>query len=100
MPLTTEPSLQPITDFLRGEIVEWRVGSVVKNTPSRAWWRTPLIPALGRQRQADRQISEFEAKPGLQSEFQNSQGYEEKPCLEKQNKTKQNRTPLVAKNPG
>jgi hypothetical protein len=24
-----------------------------------AWWRTPLIPALGRQRQA--QISEFQA---------------------------------------
>jgi hypothetical protein len=21
--------------------------------PSRAWWRMPLIPALGRQRQAD-----------------------------------------------
>jgi hypothetical protein len=33
---------------------------------------TPLIPALGRQRQ-----------PGLQSEFQDSQGYTEKPCLEK-----------------
>jgi hypothetical protein len=27
--------------------------------------------------------------PGLQSEFQDSQGYTEKPCLEKQNKTKQ-----------
>jgi hypothetical protein len=26
---------------------------------SRAWWRTPLIPALGRQKQA--RISEFEA---------------------------------------
>ena len=34
---------------------------------SRAWWRMPLIPALGRQR------------PGLQSEFQDSQGYTEKP---------------------
>jgi hypothetical protein len=24
-----------------------------KAGPSRAWWRMPLIPALGRQRQAD-----------------------------------------------
>jgi hypothetical protein len=24
-----------------------------KNICSRAWWRTPLVPALGRQRQAD-----------------------------------------------
>jgi hypothetical protein len=35
-------------------------------------------------------------QPGLQSEFQDSQGYTEKPCLEKnktkQNKTKQNKT--------
>jgi hypothetical protein len=30
-------------------------------------------------------------QPGLQSEFQDSQGYTEKPCLEK-NKTKQNKT--------
>jgi hypothetical protein len=36
-----------------------------------------LIPALGRQRPA-----------GLQSEVKNSQGYTEKPCLEKQNKNK------------
>jgi hypothetical protein len=31
------------------------------------------------------------SRPGLQSEFQDSQGYTEKPCLEKQNKTKQNK---------
>jgi hypothetical protein len=40
----------------------------------------PLIPALRRQRQAD-----FwdRGQPGLQSEFQDSQGYTEKPWLEK-----------------
>ena len=36
-----------------------------------------------------RRISEF-SQPGLQSEFQDIQGYTEKPCLEK--KTKQNKT--------
>jgi hypothetical protein len=45
-----------------------------------AWWRTPLIPALGRQRQADFWVR---GQPGLQSELQDSQGYTEKPCLEK-----------------
>jgi hypothetical protein len=44
----------------------------------------PLIPALGKQRQADFWV---QGQPGLQSEFQDSQGYTEKPCLEK---TKQN----------
>jgi hypothetical protein len=51
------------------------------------WWRMPLIPALGRQRQADLW---FQGQPGLQSEFQDSQDYTEKPCLEKtKNKKKQ-----------
>jgi hypothetical protein len=50
------------------------------------WWRTPLIPALGRQRQEDFWVW---GQPDLQSEFQDSQGYTEKPCLEKQNKIKQ-----------
>jgi hypothetical protein len=40
----------------------------------------PLIPALRRQRQADFWV---QGQPGLQSEFQDSQGYTEKPCLEK-----------------
>jgi hypothetical protein len=60
----------------------------------------PIIPALGRQGQADFWVR---GQPGLQSEFQDSQGYTEKPCLEKtkknkqtnkQNKTKQNKNTL------
>jgi hypothetical protein len=47
---------------------------------ARQWWRTPLIPALGRQRQVDFWVW---GQPGLQSEFQDSQGYTEKPCLKK-----------------
>jgi hypothetical protein len=37
-------------------------------------------PTLGRQRQED--LCEFKAssQPGLQSEYQDSQGYTEKPC--------------------
>jgi hypothetical protein len=54
-------------------------------------WRTPLIPALRRQRQRQADFRVW-GQPGLQSKFQDSQGYTEKPCLEKQNKTKQNRT--------
>jgi hypothetical protein len=46
---------------------------------SRVWWCMPLIPALGRQRQVDFWVW---GQPGLQSEFQDSQGYTEKPCLE------------------
>jgi hypothetical protein len=37
------------------------------HTSSRAWWHTPLIPALGRLRQADFWVR---GQPGLQSEFQ------------------------------
>jgi hypothetical protein len=39
----------------------------------------PLIPALGRQRQADFWVR---GQPGLQSEFQDSQDYTENLCLE------------------
>jgi hypothetical protein len=52
-----------------------------KITTSLAWWCMPLIPAFRRQRQADFWVW---GQLGLQCEFQNSQGYTEKPCLEKQ----------------
>jgi hypothetical protein len=42
-----------------------------------------LILALRRQGMAD--LFEFEVKPGLLNEFQVSQSYTEKPCLEKAN---------------
>jgi hypothetical protein len=41
---------------------------------------------FGRQRQADFWV---QGQPGLQSEFQDSWGYTEKPCLEKKNQTNQ-----------
>jgi hypothetical protein len=44
------------------------------------WWRMPLTLALGRQRQADFWVR---GQPGLQSEFQDSQGNTEKPRFEK-----------------
>jgi hypothetical protein len=45
----------------------------------------PLIPALRRQRQVDFWVR---GQPVLQSEFQDSQGYTEKPCLKKKKKKK------------
>lgn len=51
--------------------------SVKKNHESQAWWLTPLMPALGKQRQADFLV---QTQPGLQREFQDSQGYIEKHC--------------------
>ena len=45
----------------------------------------PLIPALERQRQADFWV---QGQPALQSEFQDSQGYTEKPYLKKTKKQK------------
>jgi hypothetical protein len=41
-----------------------------------AWWPAPLIPEAGR-------FLGVQGQPVLWSEFQDSQGYREKPCLEK-----------------
>ena len=61
---------------------------MLKQNQGWAWWHTPLIPELGRQRQANFWVR---GQPGLQIEFQDSQGYTEKPSLKK-NKPKQNKT--------
>jgi hypothetical protein len=57
------------------------------------WCRTPLVPALGRQRQVDLWV---QGQPGLKSEFQDSQGDTEKPWLTEQNKA----TALFIQNKG
>jgi hypothetical protein len=65
---------------------------VSKPNLSWTWWRMPLIPALGRQGQADFWVR---GQLGLQSEFQDSQGYTEKPCLKKQKQKTKIKTQLV-----
>ena len=92
--LLSDPSTFPLLHlhvfFLslsRKKKVKWKIQT------RWAWWCTPLIPALGRQRQADFWV---QGQPVLQSEFQDSQGYTEKPCLKKQKQNhktkKQNKT--------
>jgi hypothetical protein len=51
-----------------------------------------LIPALGRQRQVDFWVP---GQAGLQSEFQDSQGYTEKPCLQKQTNKQTNKQTCI-----
>jgi hypothetical protein len=48
----------------------------------------PLLPALGRQRQLDFWV---QGQSGLQNEFQDIQGYTDKPCLEINKTNKQKR---------
>ena len=60
----------------------------MKNQRAGWWWRTPLSQHSGRQRKADFWVR---GQPSLQCEFQDSQGYIEKPCLKKTKSKKQNK---------
>ena len=58
----------------------------------------PLILALRRQKEVDLWV---QGQPGLQSEFQDSQDYTEKPCIENKQtnkQTKQTKTNISKKN--
>ena len=59
---------------------------IARRNPGQAWWRTPLIPPLGRQRQVD--LSEVVAILLYVVSSPDIQGYTDRPCLKKQNKIK------------
>jgi hypothetical protein len=59
---------------------------MIKENASRAWWHTPLIPALGRQRQT---ISEFEASPVYKVSARTARATQRNPVsIKKKTKTK------------
>ena len=55
---------------------------------SQVKWHTPLTSVLGRQRQTGGSLC-VQCQPGLHSEFQDRQGYVERPCLKQQQQQKQ-----------
>ena len=61
------------------QTVSTAISLSVNSTWAEQWWCMLLIPAFGRQKQADFWVW---GQPGLQSEFQDSQDYTEKLCLE------------------
>jgi hypothetical protein len=80
------PCIRPSSGSYAGSVSLYMTALVgsLKTDVCQAWWCMPLILELGRQRLYKGYKGSTEA---LQSEFQDSQGYTEKPCLEKQRQT-------------
>ena len=55
-----------------------RRGRRISSRSDEGWGGIPLMPAFERQKQMNLWV---QGQPGLQTEFQDSQGYTEKPCL-------------------
>jgi hypothetical protein len=93
MLLTAEPSLQhvPVHISCTPSILKYVNTSraVVAKAFNLSTWEVEAGRFL---------ISRVRGQTGLQSEFQDSQGYTEKPCLEKQNKNKQTNKPKPKQN--
>lgn len=74
--LSAEPPWHPIAC-----VMAFR-GLRIMPSLSQVWCHMPVISALVRQKQEG--SSRVQGKPGLHSEFQDSQGYEpERPCLKR-----------------
>ena len=58
---------------------------------TRQWWHTPLIPALGKERQTD--FCEFKASLVYRASSRTGSKATEKPCLQKQKEKQTNKTP-------
>ena len=70
----------PLTNFTYNPILFEFI--IQKLHLARQWWcTTPLVPAFGRQKQADFWVP---GQPGLQSEFQEGQDYIKPTCLKNQ----------------
>jgi hypothetical protein len=63
--------------------------SLRKASFTRQWWHTPLIPALGRERQV---ISEFEASLVYRESSRTARATQRNPVSKKKTKTKHNKT--------
>jgi hypothetical protein len=83
--------------WLEGVLTSFPVSVIKYSGKAGRWWRRPLILAFGRQRQADFWV---QGQPGLQSEFQDSQDYTEKPCLKKPTNQTNKQNPLVKETSG
>jgi hypothetical protein len=71
-------------------MLEGASGPLETELHSQAWWRTPVIPALGRQRQW---ISEFEASLVYRVSSRTARAIQRNPVLKKPTHTKKPNKP-------
>jgi hypothetical protein len=81
---------KPLARLTRGHRNSIPINKIRNEKGTGQWWRTPLIPALGRQRQADFWV---QGQSDPQREFQDSQGYTEKLCWKQQQQQQQQQKP-------
>ena len=73
--------LKPLLIMMMGDYKKEINNFLKEIQESRAWWRMPLIPALGRQRQVN--LCEFEASLVYRESFRTPRATERNPGLKK-----------------